>query len=87
MTKDILLLLGTHIRKLRGTKGYSQEGFASEIGFGRAYYSGVERGKHNISALNLIKIAQKLNVSVGDLFPPEVYKNKLYSKIEDSNEA
>lgn len=35
----------------------------------RAYFGGVERGERNIAALNLIKIAEALEVEVGELFP------------------
>jgi len=63
-----LKLLGGQIRKLREEKGFSQEGFASDMGMDRAYYGGVERGERNVAALNLIRIAQALGVKVGDLF-------------------
>ena len=64
-----LALIGKKIRDLREERGYSQEGFAAEAGFDRAYYGGVERGERNISAINLIKIADFLSVEIGDLFP------------------
>lgn len=64
-----LVKLGAQIRVLRKTAGYSQESFANSIGMARAYYGGVERGERNIAALNLIKIADALNVEVGKLFP------------------
>ena len=44
--------------------------FAAKAGLDRAYYGAVERGKRNLSARNLIKIAVALNVDVGALFPP-----------------
>jgi transcriptional regulator with XRE-family HTH domain len=42
---------------------------AFKAGFARSYYSGVERGVRNISAVNLIQLAKALHVEVGDLFP------------------
>ena len=65
-----LVKLGEQIRKLRKSAGYSQESFAHSIEMARAYYGGVERGERNIAALNLIKIANALDVEVGQLFPP-----------------
>ena len=64
-----LEMVGNKIRLLRENKGYSQEDFATDAGFDRSYYGGVERGERNISAINLIKIAHTLNVEIGDLFP------------------
>lgn len=65
-----LVALGERIREIRKAKGYSQESFANEIGMGRSYYGGVERGDRNVAAINIVKIARHLNVQVGDLFPP-----------------
>ena len=50
-------------------RGISQEDFAAEAGLGRSYYGGVERGERNVSALNLMRIADALSVEVGELFP------------------
>ncbi len=65
-----LIALGRRIRELRESQGYSQEGFAAEVGLDRAYYGGIERGERNVAALNLIQIAITLGVEVGELFPP-----------------
>lgn len=64
-----LVAIGQQIRKIREERGYSQEGFAMELGMDRAYYGGIERGERNVSALNLVRLAKNLNVEVGDLFP------------------
>jgi len=64
-----LVKVGSQIRKIRESKGYSQEEFAAEAGIDRSYMGGVERGERNISALNLIRIAKALKVEVGELFP------------------
>jgi DNA-binding XRE family transcriptional regulator len=50
-------------------KGLSQEEFAGLAGIDRAYYGGIERGERNVAALNLIKLAEALDVEVGKLFP------------------
>ena len=73
-----LIALGQQIRKIRLERGISQEGFAVEARLGRSYYGGVERGDHNIAALNLMRIAAALDVEVGELFPkPEVFRSML----------
>lgn len=69
--------LGQRIREIRKAKGFSQEGFAAEVGLDRAYYGGVERGERNVAALNLVRIAAVLGVEVGELFPPVKALGKL----------
>ena len=64
-----LTLLGQQIRRLREDKGYSQEEFAAFAEIDRAYFGGIERGERNVTAINLIKIAEALKVEVGMLFP------------------
>lgn len=65
-----LVLLGMRLRELREEQGISQENFALEAGLARSYYSGIERGRRNLAAINLIRIAEALRCEVGDLFPP-----------------
>ncbi|PIR10253.1 MAG: transcriptional regulator [Gammaproteobacteria bacterium CG11_big_fil_rev_8_21_14_0_20_46_22] len=64
-----LVAIGKNIRHLRKEQGYSQEGFAAFVNISRAFYGRIERGEHNVSAMNLIKIAKSLNIEVGCLFP------------------
>lgn len=64
-----LIAIGKTIRKLRLTRGYTQETFAAKANLDRAYYGSVERGERNISAVNLVRIALTLKVEVGELFP------------------
>ena len=65
-----LIKIGSRIRELRKSKGYSQEEIANVSGMGRTYMGRVERGEQNISIQNLIQIAFALNVSVGEIVPP-----------------
>ena len=64
-----LIKLGSRIRELRTSKGYSQEGMADAAGMGRTYMMRVERGEQNISIQNLIQIAFALSVELGELVP------------------
>jgi len=65
----LLLTIGDKIRILRKTTNLSQEDFATKAGMDRSYYGGIERGERNVSALNLVRIANALGCEVGDLFP------------------
>lgn len=74
--------IGAQIRKVRQAQGISQENFAIDMGMARSYYSGVERGRRNLAALNLVRIAAALNVEVGELFPPMAELQKKIGKAE-----
>ena len=64
-----LVLIGVQLRHLRVKKGFSQDELADIIGIDRTYIGGIERGERNVSSINLIRIAQTLDVEVGSLFP------------------
>ena len=57
------ILFGQHLARLRKQLGFSQEGLALESGIARSYLSGVERGRRNISLLNICRLAETLKVS------------------------
>jgi transcriptional regulator with XRE-family HTH domain len=57
-----LVMFGEHIKKLRQQRAMSQEDLAAKCGLDRTYVSGIERGKRNISLLNLFKLAHGLEV-------------------------
>lgn len=59
--------LGQEIKKRRKELGYSQEGFAHICDIHRTYMSLIERGKSNLSLEILVKIAEKLKLSVSEL--------------------
>lgn len=60
--------IGKRIRELRQQTGLSQEKFALKIEMDRTYFASVEKGKRNISVVNLEKIANGLEVSLSELF-------------------
>ena len=66
--ENIQLSFGSHIRKLRTEKGFSQEKFALHIGMDRTYYASVEAGKRNISIINIQKSANGLDISLSKMF-------------------
>ncbi len=46
---------GKRLKELRKKKGYTQEGFAHEIGISHRTYSGIESGAHSTSIDTLFK--------------------------------
>lgn len=59
---------GNRVRKLRKSKGWSQEEFADQCGLHRTYIGAIERGERNVSLNNIHAIAKALDISVKDLF-------------------
>ncbi len=64
---DIKEKVGQRIRELRTKRNLSQERFAQICELDRTYIASVEKGKRNISIVNLEKVARALNISVGEL--------------------
>jgi transcriptional regulator with XRE-family HTH domain len=67
MPDDLLIRLGDRIRKLRKNRGWTQVVMAEKIGLDRSFIADVERGKRNISILNLDIIAKGFKVSLSRL--------------------
>lgn len=60
-------LLGSRIRALRNTRNFTQEQIADQIGISRQKYARIESGTNNITLEILSKIANILEVAVGDI--------------------
>jgi transcriptional regulator with XRE-family HTH domain len=56
----VLSELGLAVRRLRTEAGLSQEALAVDAGIDRSYMGGIERGEHNLTLVNLHKIASAL---------------------------
>jgi len=67
MPTDLLAILGGRIRRRRKLAGWTQVQLAEKIGIDRSFLADVERGKRNISILNLDLIAKALKVSLSRL--------------------
>ena len=63
----VLVAIGQAIRGARGELGLSQEALANESGVDRSYLGGIERGEHNITVINLLRICRCLQVTMSDL--------------------
>lgn len=63
----VLVSIGRVIRALRMERGLSQEALAYEAGVDRSYMGGIERGEHNVTVINLLRICRCLQISLGEL--------------------
>ena len=64
----MLVALGAAIRKERSDRDLSQEALAVDANLDRSYMGGIERGEHNLTVMNLVKIARALNLTPSKLF-------------------
>lgn len=72
MEDQILIAFGAHFKKFRIAKGLSQEQLALKADLDRTYISGIERGKRNVSLLNIVRLAEALDQSPKQLFDFEL---------------
>lgn len=59
--------VGSNLRNFREGMGISQEELADRCGLHRTYVGSVERGERNISLDNIVRLANALNISPGQL--------------------
>jgi transcriptional regulator with XRE-family HTH domain len=64
-----MVRFGKRLKDVREEVGISQEKLAEEANLHRTYVSSVERGKRNISLVNIERLAAALGVSMGELMP------------------
>ena len=65
---DIRILVGKRVKELRNKLKISQEELADIAELDRTYITSVERGKRNISIINVEKLANALQVSLSTFF-------------------
>jgi transcriptional regulator with XRE-family HTH domain len=75
MEETILIQFGKQVRMLRQKQNISQEKLALIADLDRTYISGIERGKRNISLLNISKIADALHIELTTLFDFDKVEN------------
>jgi transcriptional regulator with XRE-family HTH domain len=66
--KGVLINFGENLRKLRLSKGFTQEQLANELGIEISQISRIERGVINTSVTTLYAISKTLKIDVSDLF-------------------
>lgn len=62
-----LVSIGKTVRATRKAAGISQEELALATDMDRSYVGGIERGEHNLTVLNLTRIARVLGLTPGEL--------------------
>ena len=67
MGGDIRVRFGERLRRLRRQRGWTQVQMAEKLGLDRSYLADVERGKRNISIINLEVIAAGFELSLSKL--------------------
>jgi len=66
--KDIRKSYGERLKAFRKKKGLSQEDLGFKSSLHRTYISEVERGRRNISIVNIARIAKALDLSIKEFF-------------------
>ena len=64
---DMNKALGDRIKVLRTAHNYTQENMADKIGVSRQKYARIENGSNSITLDILVKVADALDVTVGDI--------------------
>ena len=62
---------GAQVRAVRVRRGLSQDALGSASGLHRSYVGGIEPGEPNPSLTNIARLADALDVPLGELFAPE----------------
>ncbi|RYE59169.1 MAG: XRE family transcriptional regulator [Sphingobacteriales bacterium] len=60
-------MFALNLKKIRKSKGVSQEELANDLGFSQAYIAKVESGKVNLSISHIVAISRRLNVPIATL--------------------
>jgi transcriptional regulator with XRE-family HTH domain len=62
-----LVAIGNVVRGVRSERSISQETLAHDAGVDRSYLGGIERGEHNLTVMNLLRIADQLEIKPSEL--------------------
>ena len=76
MKSEILKQFGTHVRHLRQLQDLSQQALAEKANMHRTYIGMIERGERNPALLNLVRLANALNISLPELLTFKDYVNE-----------
>ena len=61
-------IIGDKVKKLRISKGFSQEELADLCGLDRTYITYIENAKKNITVVTLFKVTKALGITLSDFF-------------------
>jgi transcriptional regulator with XRE-family HTH domain len=68
MSDDLKYRFGQRVRQLRLERGPSQETLAERCGLDRTYISSIERGRRNVSLVNIAILAKVFDLSIAQMF-------------------
>ena len=69
---QVLFAFGKTVKDRRTELGLSQEAFADKAQLHRTYVGSLERGKRNVALINLIQIAQALELTPQQFLAREI---------------
>ncbi|SEB11898.1 DNA-binding transcriptional regulator, XRE-family HTH domain [Thiothrix caldifontis] len=67
--KELLTFFGSKVQQIRTHKGLSQETLAELTDLDRTYISSIERGRRNVSLINIYRLITALDCQPHELFP------------------
>ena len=67
MAEDVRARFGRRLRRLRRGRGWTQVELAEKLGLDRSYLADIERGRRNVSLMNLEIIAKGFELSLSQL--------------------
>lgn len=70
--QEILKNFGLKLKIYRTAKNLSQDDLSAETGFSKPYISNVENGKHNISLVNAVQLAEFFGKSINDMLNGDI---------------
>lgn len=73
---EILNIFGENVRMYRNQLNISQEELAFKANLHRTYIGMIERAEKNITLVNMEKIANALEIKIGDLLKDSKNENK-----------
>lgn len=66
--KEFALKIGKHLRKIRESKGISQESLSLKAGYYRTYVGKIEQGQYSPSLHTIWRLSYTLGLSLSDFF-------------------
>ncbi len=67
MAEDVCIRFGRRLKALRKQHGWTQVCLAERLGLDRSYLADIERGKRNVSLVNVEIIAEGFGLSLSQL--------------------
>ena len=67
---NIKTAFGLGLRRFRLEREISQEKFAEMADLHQTYISDIERGRRNVSLVNIVRLADALNITPSELLEP-----------------